>query len=189
MKKIFLPVLAFVGVGLGVALTSCGGGGGGAKISGTVIQAVGPNCVYDMYINEPLGDGATGAYYGSIADTSGFRRSNVMYSLTDVKTGGEKGRLTGCTGTIASDTLDQTNLIALFNIVWEMDTTNGKIVDMHMESAPEFAFDGEDPANSVIHWTGTARYTMSSTGSGGISGEKNKDVNRTDRVLYVYRGS
>ena len=190
MKKIFLPVLAFVGMGLGVALTSCGGGGGGAKVAGTTIVANGSQsgCVYRLFIADPLGDGATGAYYGSISDEAGFRTSQIMFSLRDIKTNGKNGLLSSCTGTIASVTFEQSNQVALFRIVWGLDLSNSKLTDIDVRSAPEFVLEAEDIANATISWSCEAEYQIgSNNATGGTGVTKDKVVDCTDNVLRISR--
>ena len=187
MKKIFLPVLAFVGMGLGVALTSCGGGGGGAKVAGTTIMAnsVKSNVAYRIFIADPLGDGAAGAYYGSISDEAGFRTSQIMYSLRDIKTNGKNGLLSSCTGSIASVTFEQSNMVALFRIVWGLDLSNSKVTNIDVRSGPEFVLEAEDIANATITWSGEAEYQVASSTASGVTGNK-VDVN-LDCTEYVLR--
>ena len=190
MKKIFLPVLAFVGMGLGVALTSCGGGGGSAKVAGTTIVASGTKggCVYRLFIADPLGDGATGAYYGTISDDAGFRTSQIMISLRDIKTNGKNGLLSSCTGTFSSVTIEQSNMVAMFRIVWGLDLSNSKITNIDVRSGPEFVLEAEDMANATITWSGDAEYQVASSTSTGITGNKvDVDLDCTDNVLRISR--
>ncbi len=57
MKKIFLPLLAALGMVVGMTLTSCGGGGGSndTSVSGMVIQSGGGIPVFMMEVGERFG--------------------------------------------------------------------------------------------------------------------------------------
>lgn len=58
MKKIFLPLLAALGMVVGMTLTSCGGGGGAndTSVSGMVIQSGGGIPVFTMEVGERYGE-------------------------------------------------------------------------------------------------------------------------------------
>lgn len=83
MKKIFLPLLAALGMVVGMTLTSCGGGGGAndKSIAGMLIQSGGGIPAFVMNVGEQRGDSpqyeaeytfGSSVYSGTFSIASGY---------------------------------------------------------------------------------------------------------------------
>lgn len=119
MKKIFLPLLALVGMVTGFTLTSCGGGGGGGNMSGLAIT-VQSGVTYTMVFDGKL-VGSDDAYSVSFVAPKG-ETSPVTVNISSMPEGFD-GRirdvdsLVGMSGSVSADTIDADDTELFFHIL------------------------------------------------------------------------
>ncbi len=186
MKKLFLPLLASLGMIAGFTLTSCGGGGGDAdtgnpNFTGKKMVAQYGSSTYSVTFGERI---AGDAYEAVVSDYVGTQESSVTISLVGIKTDDEKKKkIKSCSMWVSPNSFDRDRKQAFYYMISGLDVSNSAIQMITFNGngvRGDYTKTGGDAGAGTVRWTAQMTYETKLDNSVNTT---DQDIDRTDNVV------